>query len=332
MTLLTGHRRRTYTFGPTPLHRLPRLEGWLGGRARLWIKRDDRTGLALGGNKTRKLEFLVHDALERECDTLVTCGAVQSNHCRLTAAAANVEGLGCHLVLGEKAPGQYDPRASGNNLLYRLLGATVHPRTPGADLDVAMADVAAALRERGRAPYVIPMGGSNALGALGYVACAEELLAQCAAMDLRPHAVVCATSSGGTHAGLAVGLAPAEVEVHGICVDGDLAQQERRVRNLVALASAAIGRDPPPDPILLDAGYIGPGYAQPSPEMVEAVRAFARLEGIVLDPVYTGKAAAGLIGRVRQGRYDDRDVVFVHTGGTPALFANPHPAVPRPPE
>ena len=198
--------RRRYTPAPTPIEPLERLSRELGG-PEIWIKRDDLTGLTGGGNKTRKLEFLVADALAKGADTLITVGAVQSNHCRLTLSAAVREGLRCRLVLEERVPGSYDPAASGNNFLFDLLGAeAISVVRAGADLNAAMREHAQEVERAGRVPYVIPGGGSNPLGALGYVACAEEILSQTFHMGLPLDAVVCASGSAGTHAGLLVGL------------------------------------------------------------------------------------------------------------------------------
>ena len=318
MSLLDGKPRRRFTGQPTELQPLDRLSEWLGAGVRVWIKRDDRTNLAMGGNKARKLEFLVADAQAQGCDTLITCGAVQSNHCRLTSAAAAASGMDVHLALREKKPNQYDPDATGNNLLYRLLGAERHVYPPGTDLDAAMASLADDLRAQGKRPYVIPMGGSNAVGALGYVASATEIRQQAAEAGFTPTAVLHASSSGGTQAGLTAGMGA--IPVVGISVD----EPEDVLTGMVRGILDDMGAD---GHISVDTDYIGPGYAEPTESMVEAVRAFARLEGIVTDPVYTGKGAAGLIGRIRSGLHAG-DVVFVHTGGSPALFAYPHPAVP----
>ena len=226
--------RRRYTDGATPLEPLEHLGDALGG-PEIWIKRDDLLGLAAGGNKTRKLEFLVADALASGCDTLVTVGAVQSNHCRLTAAAAAKEGLKCRLVLEERVPGSYDRGASGNNFLFDLLGVeAVSLVQAGADLAAAMQAVADDLAGQGRKAYVIPGGGSNPLGALGYVACAQELMAQTFEAGLRIDHVVCASGSAGTHAGLLAGLAGmnAGMPVTGISVRRPRAEQEANVHAL----------------------------------------------------------------------------------------------------
>jgi len=316
---------RRYFQAPTPLEPCDRLTHALGG-ARIWVKRDDLCGRALGGNKVRKLEHLVADALRRGADTLITCGSVQSNHCRLTAATAARESLRCHLVLREKRPGQYDPEASGNNLLYRLLAPVVHVHPPGVDLDDAMAALATRLTEENHRPYVIPMGGSNPIGARGYVDSGDEICRQAHEQGLDLRAVVCASSSGGTQAGLAVALASTSVALHGISVDEDRDTLRAQVHDLAVRTAQPLDRAAPPlDRVRVHDDQVGPGYAQPTDEMVEAVRMFARLEGLILDPVYTGKAAAGLLSLVRRGILASGDVVFVHTGGAPALFAYPDP-------
>ena len=323
---LTAFPRRHYTPRPPELRRLERLSRHLGG-PNLWIKRDDLLGLAGGGNKTRKLEFLVADAMEQGADTLITTGAVQSNHCRLTLAAAVEEGLACRLVLEQRVAGSYDPDASGNNFLYRLLGAEhITVVEAGTDLAAAMEAEADKVREAGRVPYVIPGGGSNPLGALGYVACAQELLRQAFEQDLVIDHLVLGSGSGGTHAGIVAGMtgANAGVDVIGVSVRAPKEAQEAKILELARRTAAfagsqhQIGQE---DVTVLD-DYVGPGYSLPTDEMIEAVKLFARLEGVLLDPVYTGKAAAGLIDQVRRGAFDERaNVVFLHTGGAAALYA-----------
>jgi D-cysteine desulfhydrase len=321
---LTRFPRRRYTPGPTPIEPLTRLSEELGG-PEIWIKRDDLLGLAAGGNKTRKLEFLVGDALAKGCDTLVTTGAVQSNHCRLTAAAAAKEGLKCRLVLEQRAPGSYDPKASGNNLLFDLLGVeAVEVVDADADIQAAMQAIADDLGKKGRKAYVIPGGGSNALGAVGYAACAQELMGQLFDAQLSIDHIVCASGSAGTHAGLLAGLVGlnAQIPVTGISVRRPRTEQEGLVRSLTKDCADVLGSVSPVrrDVAVLD-DWVGPGYALPSPEMVEAVRMLARLEGVLLDPVYTGKAMAGLIALARQGRWSAGEkVLFLHTGGSPALY------------
>lgn len=317
--------RRRYTPAPTPIEFLPHLTRELGG-PEVWVKRDDLTGLTGGGNKTRKLEFLVAEALAQGADTLITVGAVQSNHCRLTAAAAVREGLRCRLVLEQRVAGSYDPAASGNNFLFDLLGVeAVTVVEAGADLAAAMQAVADNLAAEGRRGYVIPGGGSNALGALGYVACAEELLAQTFDMGLALDHVVVASGSAGTHAGLLVGLtgANAGLPLTGINVRRPRAEQEGNVHALAVRTAELLGAPPPArEAVVALDDWVGPGYSLPTAEMVEAVRLLARLEGVLLDPVYTGKAFAGLLGLVRQGAFKRGErLLFVHTGGSPALYA-----------
>ena len=318
--------RRRYTPGPTAIEHMPHLGAALG-HARLYIKRDDQLGLTAGGNKTHKLEFLVADAIAQGADTLITVGAVQSNHCRLTAASAVREGLKCRLVLEQRVAGSYDVAASGNNFLFDLLGVEQRVVVNGGeDLAAAMERVRADLVREGRKGYVIPGGGSNPLGALGYVACAEEILQQSFAAGLTIDRVVLASGSAGTHAGILAGLAgnSAAIPVTGINVRRARAEQEANVHALAEQTAAFAGSAAPMprDAVVCRDEWVGPGYSVPTPEMVEAVRLFAGLEGILLDPVYTGKAAAGLIGMVRAGEITpDETVLFVHTGGSPALYA-----------
>lgn len=324
---LTRFPRRHYTDQPTPLHPLRRLSDHLGGPS-LWIKRDDLLGLTAGGNKTRKLEFLVADALEQGADTLITTGAVQSNHCRLTLAAAVVEGLSCQLLLEERVPGSYNVEASGNNFLYHLLGAErLEVVSAGTDLVAGMQRMAEELSHEGRSAYVIPGGGSNALGALGYVSCAQELLQQGFDQGVPFDSLVVASGSGGTHAGLVAGLVGlnANLPVVGVSVRAPRAAQQEKILKLAREAGELAGSKQAVEASeveVLDA-YVGGGYSLPTDEMIEAVKLFASLEGVLLDPVYTGKAAAGLIDLVRRGRFERNDnVLFLHTGGSPALYAS----------
>ncbi len=318
--------RRRYTEGQTPLEFLPRLSAALGG-PNVYIKRDDLLGLAGGGNKTRKLEFLVADALAQGADTLITCGAVQSNHCRLTLAAAVKEGLKCRLVLEERVAGSYKPQASGNNFLFHLLGVEAVTVVPGgSDMIKAMQGVADELAAQGRKGYIIPGGGSNAIGATGYVACAEEILAQAFDKGVNFDYIVTTSGSAGTHAGLVVGFYGnnANIPVVGIDISRPKKTQEDLVYSLVERTAARLGvkGGVPREAVVCFDEYVGPGYSLPTPEMVAAVEMVARLEGILLDPVYTGKAMAGLIGLIRQGFFKKgANVAFVHTGGSPALYA-----------
>jgi D-cysteine desulfhydrase family pyridoxal phosphate-dependent enzyme len=299
---------------PTPLEPLDRLAEWLGG-PRLLVKRDDQTGLALGGNKARKLEHLCAEALAQGCDTLVTGGGPQSNHCRMTAAAANRLGLACHLALAGKAP----DTPTGNLLLDHVLGAELH--ATGAreyyEIEASIEAVADEVRSAGGRPYAIPVGGASVTGALGYVDAARELAGQLSGpVDW----IVLADGSGGTHAGLLAGL-DGRSRILGIDV-GTRPDLDDRVPELAEATAAAAGRHAPGAEIHVDHTRFGAGYGRPTPECLEAIRATARLEGLILDPVYTGKAMAGLIGWIREGRFtDQQSVLFWHTGGAPALFA-----------
>ncbi len=318
--------RRRYTAGPTPIEHLPRLTKALGG-PEIYMKRDDMLGLAGGGNKTRKLEFLMADAMAKGADVVITCGAVQSNHCRLTLAACAKEGLRCHLVLEERVPKSYDPTASGNNFLFRLLGVSGLTVVPvGTNMDETMQAVADRLSHEGLRPYIIPGGGSNEVGALGYMACADELLAQSFDMGVAFDAIVCASGSGGTHSGLLCGMwgTNAKIPVVGINVRYPKERQEETIFNLANRERLHVGLEEPipRSAVTCFDEYVGPGYSLPTPEMVEAVELTARTESILLDPVYTGKAMAGLIGLVREGYFErGAKVLFVHTGGSPALYA-----------
>jgi D-cysteine desulfhydrase len=325
--------RRRYTEGATPIEPLPRFSAALaatcpGGRGpEVWIKRDDLLGLAPGGNKTRKLEFLVADALARGADTLVTCGAPQSNHCRITLAAAVKEGLKCRFVIEERVPGSFSETASGNHFMFRLLGVedlTVVPA--GTDMGAAMRRVADDLARQGRKAYVIPGGGSNALGGLGYVACAQELQQQLYEQGLAFDRVVVGSGSSGTHGGLVAGFLGNRIAIPllgiGVSRDPDtqaplVLKEAQAVCDLLGL-----GLSVPAEAVQCVGGWWQPKYSVPNPAMVEAVQMLARTEALLLDPVYTGKVMAGLIGLARQGVIGAGErVLFLHTGGMPALFA-----------
>ncbi len=319
--------KRTYTGFATPLEPLPRLSDALGG-PRIWIKRDDQLGLAGGGNKTRKLEYVMARALADGVAAVMTVGAVQSNHCRLTLAASRREGLRCFLVLEERVKDSYAPGASGNNLLYHLLGADRIFVSPfGGDLDATIAEAQESVeRETGLRPWFIPGGASTPLGASGYAAAMPELLEQCRERQVSFEHLVVASGSGGTHAGLLAGQAlfgyPGKI--HGISVRYRTDAQSSRITTLANETLAFLEDEArvSQDVVHVGDAWIGPGYSIPDERTLEAIRLFAREEGILLDPVYTGKAAAGLIGMVRQGRFDQNsDVLFWHTGGWPALFA-----------
>jgi L-cysteate sulfo-lyase len=311
---------------PTPVEAMPRLSRELGG-ATLWVKRDDQTGLAGGGNKTRKLEFLVADALAQGADTLVTAGAAQSNHCRQTAAAAARAGLGCVLVLGGQPP---DTAPTGNLLLDTLLGAEIRwagPHRRGEELE----RVADELRAAGRRPYVIPYGGSNALGASAYALAMHELAAQLS--DHPPlhgiDRIVVASSSGATQAGLVVGARRVGYrgQVLGIAIDKGEAGDDPYPVHLARLATATARRLKmdatfAPDDFAVNRDYLGGGYGVVGAAEREAIHLAGRCEGLLVDPVYTGRALAGLIDLVRRGEIGAHEtVLFWHTGGLPSLFA-----------
>jgi D-cysteine desulfhydrase len=293
----------------------------------IFIKRDDLLGLSGGGNKTRKLEFLVAQALKEGADTLITCGAVQSNHCRLTLAAAVKEGLKCRLILEQRVPDSYDPDASGNNFLFRLLGVEkVTVVDGGVDLAAAMQAEADELAADGRKGYVIPGGGSNPIGTLGYVSCAQEILAQAFQKGVHFDHLVCASGSGGTHSGMLVGMRAmgSKIPVTGISVRRPVPEQEALIGGLVTQTREFLGypSDLMDGELTIFDDYVGPGYSIPTEEMAEAVRIFARVEGILLDPVYTGKAAAGLLDLIHKGHFKQGEkVLFLHTGGSPGLYA-----------
>ena len=319
---------------PTPLQEAPRLRRVLGGESRcprILIKRDDLTGLAFGGNKARKLEFLVADALAQKATVLVTTGAEQSNHARMTAAAAAMAGLRCSLVLTAK---DERPPAQGNLLLDYLLGAEVHFVPANPDPKLAIGDqeaavvsrVMAELEARGERPYLIVIGGSSPVGALGYVEGTRELLEQMERMGVKASRLYYASGSRGTQAGLALGakLYEAPYRLYGVAVSGGEPAKTRRALRIIEEAAARVGATVAmtAEEISTDQDYIGPGYGIPTPGGLEAITLLARQEGILLDPVYTAKAMAALIDHVRRGLVDPAEtVVFLHTGGTPALFA-----------
>jgi len=288
---------------------------------RLLVKRDDCTGLALGGNKARKLELLCAEALTEGCDVLVTGGGPQSNHVRMTAAAANRLGLDCEIALAPKTDGTpYSEDESGNLLLDHLLGARLHMLERGAyyDIEAGIDALAARLAADGRSPFAIPVGGASVTGVTAYVAAADELASQLGAE--RVDWVVVADGSGGTHAGLFAGLGH-DVRILGVDV-GTRPDLDEVVPQLAAAACERTNRPPRRGRALVDHERFGRGYGAITESAIEAIHMTARLEGLVLDPVYTGKAMAGLIAAVRDGRIGrDESVVFWHTGGAPALFA-----------
>ncbi|HEY0650734.1 D-cysteine desulfhydrase [Phenylobacterium sp.] len=314
---------------PTPFEPLPGLTEHLarpgGGGPALWIKRDDCTGLAGGGNKTRKLEFLLGDALANDADTLVTQGATQSNHVRQTAAAAARFGMRCEIILEARTGSNaQDYNRSGNVLLDELLGANIRTVPGGTDMNVELARTAAEVADAGGRPYVIPGGGSNSIGALGYAECALELVAQANEAGLEIDRIVTATGSAGTHAGLVAGLAVmgADIPVLGIGVRAPKEAQEANVFKLARETAALLGHEDrvAREMVVADCDFVGAGYGLIDQAVIDALKTIARTDGILLDPVYTGKAMKGLIALSNRGDFDGETVVFLHTGGAQGLF------------
>jgi 1-aminocyclopropane-1-carboxylate deaminase/D-cysteine desulfhydrase-like pyridoxal-dependent ACC family enzyme len=313
--------------GPSPFHRLERLGAALGGRTDLWIKREDLLPLAFGGNKLRNLEFLVGAAIAEDADTLVTSGRRWSNHCRLTAAAGARAGLAVHLVLSGPVRGPEGAQAAPNpgRILAELLGATVHqlPTADRAEREATVDRIAAELRAAGRRPHVIEVGGSGMPGVAGQVLAARELLSQVASGDARPpDVIVLPSATGGTQAGLLAGLrqAGSTTEIVGILVARPEGELRPAIGRTLAQLAPVTGVTVPVTEIVLDAGQLGGGYGVRSAAADDATRLLARTEGILVDPIYTAKALAGLIDGVRSGRWDGGRVVFWHAGGTPGLF------------
>jgi L-cysteate sulfo-lyase len=311
---------------PTPLEPMENLTKLLGG-PKLWIKRDDCTGLGTGGNKTRKLEFLMADAQAQGADTVITQGAMQTNHGRQTAANAARLGMRCIILLEHRVDTK-DPdyEHNGNVLLDRLYGAELRDYPGGGDMNAAMEPVAEEVRKAGGNPYLIPGGGSNTVGALGYVNCAMELTYQANEQDLRIDHVVHATGSAGTQAGLVCGFEAlsSHIPVLGIGVRAPRPKQEENVYKLTQAMAEKLGVKGgiDRDRVVANCDYVGGGYGVPTDGMVEAVQLFARQESILLDPVYSGKGAAGLVDLVRKGHFQKgENIVFIHTGGSAGLFA-----------
>lgn len=319
---------------PTPLDPLKNLSKLLGG-PNIFIKRDDMTGLGMGGNKARQLEFYLGEALAQGADTVISTGAIQSNHVCMTAAAAARLGLDCHIQLETRVPGKgADYAKTGNALLDRIFGATIHFFPEGEDenaADEALDTIADDLRKKGKRPYVIHLGMAHPpLGALGYVDAAQELFDQADGMGIVINAVVLASGSASTHAGMLMGIKTLETKeasnakLYGICVRRDQASQHARVLQRTMDLGKLLGRPGAvsKDDVWVTDDYFWPSYGLPNPEMKEAIILTAREEGILLDPVYTGKSMAGVIGLIRKGFFQNNEnVVFLHTGGTAALFA-----------
>lgn len=314
--------------GPTPIQRLTRLERALGaGCPGIYVKRDDLMGLGGGGNKLRKLEFLIGEALAQDCDTFITTGARQSNHARLSAAAAARAGLGCELVLTDTVQREDETyRHNGNVLLDDLFGATVHRKPGDTDALAAAQQRAAELSVSGRRAYVVGSGGSSPVGCLGYAACAAEIVAQERAEGLRFGRIVVANGSAGTHAGLAAGLkalgdAPSRVQSFTVLAPVDKARDATLLLAAQTLKLLEPDSELRAEDILVSGDQLGAGYGVPTPAMLDTVRQVASLEGLLLDPVYSGKAFAGLIAAISSGAWRGEPVLFIMTGGVPGLFA-----------
>lgn len=321
----TPFPRRGYLNGPTPIEAMPNLSQELGGKLNLFVKRDDTLPGPGGGSKTRKLDFSMAQAIAKGRDAIVTCGAVQSNHCRLTAGWAVKEGLDCHLVIEERVKGSYKQDASGNNFLFELLDVKSTRVVPGGvDMMEEMEATAETLRQAGKKPYIIPGGASNPIGSLGYAYCAEETMKQLDEANLKMDYIIVPSGSAGTHAGMVAGMTALndDVTIYGINTSRGKEEQELKVHELASQTANLLGIDHVPrDKVCCYGDYVGPGYSVPTDGMVEAVKLFARKEAILLDPVYTGKSAAGFIDLVRSGVFPQgSNVLFLHTGGSPALF------------
>ncbi|MFU1478942.1 D-cysteine desulfhydrase [Roseovarius sp. C7] len=317
--------RRFIAHLPTPLERLDRLSAELGG-PEIWIKRDDCTGLSTGGNKTRKLEFLMAEAELEGAEIVMTQGATQSNHARQTAAFAAKLGMKCHILLEDRTgSNEANYNHNGNVLLDHLHGATTEKRPGGGDMNAEMEKLADEWRADGKKVYTIPGGGSNATGALGYVNCAFELLAQANDGGLKIDHIVHATGSAGTQAGLITGLKAmnAQIPLLGIGVRAPKPKQEENVYNLACATAEKLGCPGvvAREDVVANTDYVGQGYGIPTESGMEAIKMFAELESILLDPVYSAKGAAGFIDLIRKGHFKKGErVVFLHTGGAAALF------------
>jgi L-cysteate sulfo-lyase len=311
---------------PTPLELMPRLSEHFGGPD-IYVKRDDCTGLGTGGNKTRKLEFVMADAVANTADVVVTQGAVQSNHVRQTAAAARKLGMDCEVVFENRVAEPSDAYLnSGNVLLDRIFGANLRDVEKGTDMDAAMQDVAEELRGKGRTPYIIPGGASNRIGALGYVGCALELISQANERGIVFDHVLHATGSAGTQAGLVTGLKAthANIPLTGIGVNAPRDVQEEKVYQLAIETAEYVGAPGivQREDVVANCDYVGKGYGIPTKAMNDAIMLAARLEGLLFDPVYSGKGLAGMFDLIEKGHFNDaRNIVFIHTGGVAGLFA-----------
>ena len=323
--LLSRFPRVSLAHLPTPLEYMPRLSKHLGGPD-IYVKRDDCTGLGTGGNKTRKLEFLVADAIEKKADVIITQGAVQSNHARQTAAAACKVGMECELIFEKRVEDADDAyKHSGNELLDRIFGANISEVDKGSDMNAAMEALAEELRGKGKTPYIVPGGGSNVIGALGYIDCALEFMSQANRDGLVIDHVVHATGSAGTQAGLIVGLkaTSSNIPLLGIGVNAPKDAQEEKVWKLAVETADYVGAPGcvQREDIVANCDYVGDGYGVPTESMNDAVMLLARLEGLLFDPVYSGKGLAGMIDLVTTGYFAGaKSIVFIHTGGSAGLF------------
>lgn len=323
------YRKVSATYLPTPIEPLDRLSDYLGG-PRIWVKRDDCTGLSTGGNKARKLDFLIGDALDKGADCVVTIGSLQSNHARQTAAAAAKYGLSCYLLLQDNPKVSNEPRFidNGNIFLDKLHGAKISIHSDGECLHSAMLRLVDTLRSEQRNPYVIPLGGSNFIGSLGYVQAANEILTQADSLDVEFDTLIHATGSGGTQAGLIVGLLTHQspIKVVGVSVDTDATTKKERVnqlaREISQHLSLNLNQTRLENSIHVTDDYIGVAYGVPSTGSVHAVKLLAEREGLLLDPIYSGKAMAALIDQIKTRKFEKQaNLLFLHTGGVASLFA-----------
>ncbi|MGA1940422.1 D-cysteine desulfhydrase [Arcobacter sp. YIC-310] len=319
-------KKRGYVKRPTYIEPLNNLTKLMNKNINLYVKRDDL--LESGGNKTRKLDYLIADAIEKGCDTLITCGAVQSNHCRITLSWANLEKMDCHLIIEERVKGSYKEDANGNNFLFHLMGAKSIKMVPGkSDMMAEMEKKAEELRKEGKKPYIVPGGGSNGIGALGYSSCALELMEQLAKESLDIDTIVVPSGSSGTHAGMAVALKAlnSKINLVGINVSRTTEEQKDTVFKVAQEHIEVLGLDKNilrRDDLICIEDYVGEGYSLKTEGMKNAVEVFAREESILLDPVYTGKVADGFLDLIKKDYFKEgSNVLFLHTGGSIALYA-----------
>ncbi len=330
--LTDKYPRAILSHTPTPLELLKNMSNHLGG-AQIWIKRDDCTGLAMGGNKSRQLEYYIGEAISRQADTILITGAVQSNYARCAVAAARKYGMEVEVQLEDRTPDRpQEYHNSGNPYLMKMMGAKIHYYPDGEDeegADKSLFQMAEKLKNDGKNPYVIPLAGNHTpLGALGYVDCAQEMLQQFDQLNLQIDGIIIGTGSGMTHSGLVAGLRAlgSKIPVYGFCVRRDRASQTERVFGKTKIVAEMIGHPDiiTSDDIWVDDNMLRPGYGQLNSDVLNAIHKTAELEGILLDPVYTGKAMAGLIHLVSNKHFTaDQTIVFLHSGGTPAIFGYP---------